>query len=74
MSCHLMSRHLIETITDLEQCAIGFTSLTEQIDTTNSGGRLNFHIFASLAEFERALVVERTQASQGVPRVTIPRS
>lgn len=61
-------RHLIETIADLEQRAIGFSSLTEQIDTTTSGGRLIFHIFASLAEFERALVVERTQAGLAAAR------
>jgi DNA invertase Pin-like site-specific DNA recombinase len=55
--------HLIATMTDLEERGIGFKSLTENIDTTTSGGRLIFHIFGSLAEFERNLIRERTQAS-----------
>ncbi len=48
-------RHLIDTITELEKRGIGFKSLQEQIATTTSGGKLIFHIFASLAEFEREL-------------------
>jgi DNA invertase Pin-like site-specific DNA recombinase len=44
--------HLITTMTDLEQRGIGFKSLTENIDTTTSGGKLIFHIFGALAEFE----------------------
>ncbi len=55
-------RHLIETVTGLEQRGVGFKSLTESIDTTNSGGKLIFHIFGALAEFERDLIRERTQA------------
>jgi DNA invertase Pin-like site-specific DNA recombinase len=55
-------RHLIDTITDLQERGIGFKSLTESIDTTTSGGRLIFNIFASLAEFEREIIRERTQA------------
>lgn len=55
-------KHLIDTIQDLEQRGVGFKSLTENIDTTTPGGKLIFHIFGSLAEFERALIVERTQA------------
>jgi DNA invertase Pin-like site-specific DNA recombinase len=54
--------HLITTLTDLEQRGIGFKSLTENIDTTTSGGKLIFHIFGALAEFERNLIKERTQA------------
>ncbi len=54
--------HLISTMTDLEERGIGFKSLTENIDTTTSGGRLIFHIFGALAEFERNLIRERTQA------------
>ena len=46
----------------LESKGMGFLSLTEAIDTTTSGGRLIFHIFASLAEFERAVIRERTMA------------
>src|SRR3954447_7648965 len=55
-------RHLIDTITDLQERGIGFKSLTESIDTTTSGGRLVFNIFASLAEFEREIIRERTNA------------
>jgi DNA invertase Pin-like site-specific DNA recombinase len=54
--------HLIATMTDLEERGIGFKSLTENIDTTTSGGKLIFHIFGALAEFERNLIKERTQA------------
>jgi DNA invertase Pin-like site-specific DNA recombinase len=54
--------HLIATMTDLEEQGIGFKSLTENIDTTTSGGKLIFHIFGALAEFERNLIRERTQA------------
>src|SRR3954470_20438884 len=54
--------HLIETIRRLHERGIGFKSLTEQIDTTTSGGKLIFHVFAALAEFERDVIRERTQA------------
>src|SRR5919112_3559820 len=54
--------HLIETVTTLAGRGVGFKSLTESIDTTNTGGRLIFHIFGALAEFERDLIRERTQA------------
>lgn len=54
--------HLIATITDLDGRGIGFRSVTENIDTTTATGRLVFHIFAALAEFERALIVDRTKA------------
>jgi DNA invertase Pin-like site-specific DNA recombinase len=53
---------LIETITRLQERGIGFKSLTEQIDTTTSGGKLIFHVFGALAEFEREVIRERTQA------------
>ncbi len=55
-------RHLIETVADLAARGIGFKSLTEQIDTTTSGGKLVFHVFGALAEFERDLGAERTHA------------
>ncbi len=55
-------KHLIETVSQLENRTIGFKSLTEQIDTTTSGGKLIFHIFGALAEFERNLIRKRTQA------------
>ena len=54
--------HLIETVSQLDNRKIGFKSLTEQIDTTTSGGKLIFHIFGALAEFERNLIRERTNA------------
>ncbi len=55
-------KQLIETIDELEGRGIGFRSITEAIDTTTSGGRLVFHIFAALAEFERSILRERTMA------------
>jgi DNA invertase Pin-like site-specific DNA recombinase len=55
-------KHLIETITSLHDRKIGFKSLTENIDTTTSGGKLIFHIFGALAEFEREIIRERTKA------------
>jgi DNA invertase Pin-like site-specific DNA recombinase len=61
-------RHLIETITALHAKGIGFKSLTEQIDTTTSGGKLIFHIFGALAEFERDIIRERTQAGLAAAR------
>jgi DNA invertase Pin-like site-specific DNA recombinase len=60
--------HLIETVSGLEARGVGFRSLTESIDTTTSGGKLIFHIFASLAEFERALIQERTNAGLAAAR------
>jgi DNA invertase Pin-like site-specific DNA recombinase len=61
-------RHLIEVVTGLEQRGIGFKSLTENIDTTTSGGKLIFHIFGALAEFERDIIRERTQAGLAAAR------
>src|SRR5437588_6225416 len=55
-------KHLIEIITKLNNRKIGFKSITENIDTTTSGGKLIFHIFGALAEFERDIIRERTQA------------
>ncbi len=55
-------KHLIETITNLNNRKIGFRSITEHIDTTTSGGKLIFHIFGALAEFEREIIRERTNA------------
>jgi DNA invertase Pin-like site-specific DNA recombinase len=55
-------KHLIETITELNNRKIGFKSIQESIDTTTSGGKLVFHIFGALAEFERDIIRERTQA------------
>lgn len=55
-------KHLIESITELEAKGIGFRSIAENIDTTTSGGRLVFHLFGALAQFERDLIRERTKA------------
>ena len=55
-------RQLVETAEDLQQRGIGLRVLTQQIDTTTPGGRLVFHVFAAMAEFERELTLERTHA------------
>ena len=60
--------HLVETIRDLVARGVGFKSLQENIDTTTSGGKLIFHIFASLAEFERDIIRERTNAGLSAAR------
>ena len=61
-------KHLIELMAELEGQGIGFQSTTEAIDTTTPGGRLVFHIFAALAEFERNLIRERTHAGLAAAR------
>ena len=55
-------KHLIELMSELETQSIGFQSLQESIDTTTPGGKLVFHIFGALAEFERNLISDRTKA------------
>jgi DNA invertase Pin-like site-specific DNA recombinase len=75
--------HLIETVRQLQERGVGFRSLQEQIDTTTSGGKLVFHVFGALAEFERDLIRERTHAGLtaarkrgrlfGRPRVLTPK-
>lgn len=55
-------RHLIDTVAQLQAQGIGFRRLRESIDTTSPGGKLVFHIFGALAEFERDLIRERTVA------------
>ncbi|GAA1885714.1 recombinase family protein [Lapillicoccus jejuensis] len=55
-------RHLIDTVQTLEHQGVAFRSLTESIDTTTPGGKLIFHVFGALAEFERDLIRERTMA------------
>lgn len=55
-------QNLIQTVQSLNNRQIGFQSLRENIDTTTSGGKLVFHIFGALAEFERELIRERTNA------------
>jgi DNA invertase Pin-like site-specific DNA recombinase len=61
-------RHLVETVSGFEEAGIGFRSLNGDIDTTTSNGRLIFHIFCALAEFERDLLVDRTQAGLAAAR------
>ena len=61
-------KQLIETVEELEGQGIGFRSLTEAIDTTTPGGKLVFHIFGALAEFERSIIRERTRAGLDAAR------
>jgi DNA invertase Pin-like site-specific DNA recombinase len=51
-----------------KSCGIHFRSLTEEINTSTLGGKLIFHIFAALAEFERGLIIERTRAGMKAAR------
>lgn len=60
--------HLIEVVRAIEARGAGLQSLSEAIDTTTAGGRLIFHMMGALAEFERALIVERTQAGLAAAR------
>jgi DNA invertase Pin-like site-specific DNA recombinase len=60
--------HLIDVVQQLQERGIGFQSLQEQLDTTSAGGKLIFHIFGALAEFERALIRERTMAGLAAAR------
>ncbi len=55
-------KHLIEVINDFSKKGVFFKSLQENIDTSSSGGKLTFHLFGSLAEFERDIIRERTKA------------
>ena len=61
-------KDLVELINELESRQIGFRSVTEAIDTTTAGGRLVFHIFGALAEFEHNLIRERTIAGLAAAR------
>src|SRR5437763_1901671 len=61
-------KDLIDTITNLNNRNIGFKSIQENIDTTTSGGKLVFHIFGALAEFERDIIRERTNAGLAAAR------
>jgi DNA invertase Pin-like site-specific DNA recombinase len=60
--------HLLTTVTDLKKRGIAFRSLTEQMNTTTPQGEFLFHIFASLAQFERSLIQERVQAGLAAAR------
>ena len=79
-------RHLVELVNDLVSRGVGLQSLNDPIDTTTSQGRLVFNLFACLAEFERDLLMERTQAGlkaarargrkggrpKGIPKGSLP--
>jgi len=60
--------HLVETVQALQGRGVGFRSLQESLDTTSSGGKLVFHFFAALAEFERDVIRERTRAGLSAAR------
>lgn len=59
---------LVQIVNDLEQRGIGFESLVEKIETASAAGKLIFHVFAALAEFERGLIRERTHAGLAAAR------
>ncbi len=61
-------RHLIDVVHDLEGRGVALVSLTEAIDTSTPGGRLVFHVFGALAQFERELIRERTMAGLAAAR------
>jgi DNA invertase Pin-like site-specific DNA recombinase len=61
-------KDLIDLVSQLEARGIGLKSLHESIDTTSSSGKLIFHVFGALAEFERNLIRERTQAGLAAAR------
>lgn len=61
-------KQLVETVEGLAARDIGLRSLTEAIDTTTAGGRLIFHVFCALAEFERSVIRERTKAGLDAAR------
>ena len=61
-------KHLIEWVNNLNEKGIGFKSLQENIATTNTSGRLIFHIFGALSEFESNLIRERTRAGIAAAR------
>lgn len=56
------TRDLIDIVGQLDSAGVAFKSVTEQIDTAGAMGRLIFHVFASLAEFERSIISDRTKA------------
>lgn len=61
-------KHLIELVAELSQKRVGFKSLQESIDTTSPSGKLVFHLFGALAEFERNLCADRTKAGLAAAR------
>ena len=61
-------RNLLELVAQLEDKRVGFRSLQESMDTSSSGGKLIFHVFGALAEFERNLIRDRTNAGLAAAR------
>lgn len=61
-------KDLVGVVSDLEARGVEFRSLSESIDTGSAGGKLIFHVFAALAEFERSLIRERTRAGLAAAR------
>jgi len=61
-------KHLIETVTALQSTGVAFQSITENINTSTATGKLVFHVFGALAEFERNLITERTMAGLSAAR------
>jgi DNA invertase Pin-like site-specific DNA recombinase len=61
-------RHLVDVVAELGERGIGLRSLQEGIDTTTPGGRLVFHVFSALAQFEREVVIERSRAGVAAAR------
>ncbi len=61
-------RNLLELVVQLEDKKVGFSSLQESMDTSSSGGKLIFHVFGALAEFERNLIRDRTNAGLAAAR------
>jgi DNA invertase Pin-like site-specific DNA recombinase len=61
-------RHLVDVVAQLERRQVAFESLRESIDTTTAAGKLQLHLFAALAEFERELIRERSQAGREVAK------
>lgn len=59
---------LVQIVAELERSGIGFESLAEKIETNSAAGKLVFHVFAALAEFERSLIRERTYVGLAAAR------
>lgn len=62
------TKGLIDFVNELEKIGVNFRSLTDNIDTSSAQGRFFFHVMSALAEMEKALIVERTQAGLAVAK------
>ena len=61
-------RHLVNTLADLEALGVAFISLRDSLDFTTPSGKLQFHVLAAVAEFERSLISERVRAGMRMAR------